>query len=761
MKLAGRPWARKLRRVAAAAALVVIALWLAWHSPLRDRLIDADRFAHPHDTIVVVDRHGAPLRHVRADGIDRRWVSLDDVSPHLIAAFIAVEDHRYWEHEGVDSRSVARALLTNLVPGRRVSGASTITQQVVKMVYRRPAGLLSKAAEVLRAMVLEERLSKRQILEQYVNRVPFGDRIHGVARASELYFGRPVSDLSVAQAALLAGIPQAPSATEPRRHLAHAIRRRNIVLRRMLATGAIDQNTYELALREPVRISDAPVRPYEAARFVDRRLDDWKQGRASVTRGVLSTSLDLSLQRMSEEVVRQSVATHRMRGVRNGAALVVANDSGAVLAYVAAALESPEEPGGQLDLLRAPRQPGSTLKPFVYALLFERGGNPATIVDDIATPMTGAFGARFVAHDFDGRERGPVRAREALASSLNLAALDVARRVGADAVTTRLRLLSFDRVIDARHHGAAIVLGGVDVTAEQLAFAYLTLARGGRTPPPPWGHDRRIQTEEASMMVADVLRDGTARADAFGRDLESTAGGTFALKTGTSTGWRDAWAAAFDEHHTVVVWLGDPSGRALAGVSGFEAAAPAAALLLRQARERAPVNEIQPTSRPEARWTSVEVCAATGALASANCPHRIQEHFPPGKSPRHRCRAHASDGSLRLAPRFASWVDRTRPSGVRWETSDVSEAEPTVVHPRDGETLLGSAGAEVPLRATVHGVTLDDVVWEVDGRVVSGAWWKPAAGEHEIVAKWRGKRSRGVRVRVTQNTPAIARVRPH
>ena len=568
---AGRWLRRTLRRRAILPLLVVVLGLVAWWSPLRLQLIDIDRFSRPVDAVTVLDRHGTPLRHARVDGIDRRWVPIEDVSPHVIAAFVAVEDHRFWDHDGVDWRSVLRAAFTNGIPGRRLSGASTITQQVIKLVYRRPLGLLSKFVEVLRAWVLEEQMSKSEILEQYVNRVPFGDRIHGVARASEAYFGRPVSDLTVAQAALLAGIPQAPSVTEPRRHLARATRRRNVVLRSMLNTGAIDVETYALSVREPVRVVGASVRPYEAPRYVDRALLAWKQGRVSVRDGRLRTTLDLRLQLDVEAITGRRVLELGTRGVTNGAAMVIANESGEVLAYVGAAQDGPDAPGGQLDLLRRRRQPGSTLKPFVYAQLFERGGTPATLLDDTARPMTTAFGEEFAPHDYDRHERGPVRARVALASSLNLPALDASRRVGAESVARGLRRLSFSHVRSAQHHGAGIVLGGVDVTGEQLAHAYVALARAGRWIGLGWStrEQKRVFSQQAAVLVADILRDGRARADGFGRDLEDLAGGPFALKTGTSTAWRDAWAVAFDEHHTVVVWLGDPAGRALSAVSGF------------------------------------------------------------------------------------------------------------------------------------------------------------------------------------------------
>lgn len=231
---------RWLSRVArgAAVALLLVALALTTAFELgRDRLIDDAHLARPLDALAIVDRDGHALRHHLPDGIDTRWVALGDVDPDLVAAFLAAEDERFYEHAGIDGIALARALLGN-VSGARLSGASTLTQQVVKLAYGRPHGLWDKPIEMARAIELESRMSKDEILEQYLNRVPMGNGIIGVARAAEVYFEHDVSDLSLSEAALLAGIPQAPSITEPRRHLSRALRRRGYVLDRLLEASA-------------------------------------------------------------------------------------------------------------------------------------------------------------------------------------------------------------------------------------------------------------------------------------------------------------------------------------------------------------------------------------------------------------------------------------------------------------------------------------------------------------------------------------------
>jgi penicillin-binding protein 1C len=748
-------WAR-LGRAAAAFAGIVLAAVVVFRLTPPTLWVDPGRFVRPRDAFAVTDRHGAVLRQARVDGVDRRWIALREVSPHVISAFLAAEDARFFEHHGVDPLATTRAALTSLRPWGRRSGASTITQQLVKRVYGRRLGPLSKLLEIARAAALERIFTKDEILEQYLNRVPFGDRIEGVARASEEYFGRPAGALSVAEAALLAGIPQAPSATEPRRHLARALRRRSFVLARMAALGHIDEATRARSAAEAPALRTAPARPDEAPRFVDVALSRWKDGRLDRRGGPLRTALDLELQRRADELLAGAVARLAGRGVENGAAVVIANATGEILAYTGAARR--QGSGGALDLLARRRQPGSTLKPFVYQLFFERGGTAATALDDISRPRTGALGAPFDARDYDGHERGPVRARVALGSSLNLAALDAAGRVGQDAMVARFAALGFHRLEAADHYGAAAVIGGLDVTPLDLAVAYVALARGGTRVALAYAPGRepvqgeRVLAPEAAELTRDVLSDARVRADAFGADLSDLAG-RFALKTGTSSGFRDAWAAAFTDAVTVVVWLGDPEGRPLGGVSGFEAAAPVAARILAAASARAAADGIVAPPRREVRLVPATVCAATGLRPGPRCRHVVEERFAPGTIPDETCEAHDEHGELILPARYADWARTTHPLGVahtflsRASPDDV----PVVREPRDGARWLldpAHGATAAPLRAAVGELTVADARWEVDGVRLAGQEWEIQPGDHQVVAVWRGRRSRPARVHV-------------
>ncbi len=762
-----RRWLRfTLRRVIALVSVAALTSTVAVTIAIRrGTFIETSRFIRPDDGLVVVDRHGSALRHVRDGGADRRWVALHDISPNLVHAVLAAEDAHFFDHGGADLRATLRAAARVVMPWRARSGASTITQQLVKLVYGRPHGVWSKALELLRALSLERRFDKNEILEQYLNRLPFGDGIEGVARASEAYFGVPVSDLSVSQAALLAGIPQAPSVTEPRRHLGRALARRGYVLARMRDARFIDEATHRLALSEVPVVRNAIPHPFEAPRFVDASLVALRSRELAQRRGVLETSLDLGVQRATEEIVRGAVARFESRGVSNGAAVVVRNVTGEMLAYVGAARSGSAAPGGEIDLLQAPRQPGSTLKPFAYELLFERGATAATILDDVATPMLGAHGELYEARDFDGDERGPVRARVALASSLNLAALDVVRRVGVDRYGSRLRALDLDAGgAVASQHGVAAVLGSVAVSALRLARAYATLARRGTSVSlsfAPRGVQAgiRVMDERSARLTTDILSDAPARVDAFGASLEDLAPGIrFALKTGTSAGFRDAWSAVFTDAFTVVVWLGDPAGAPHAGVSGFDAAAPAAVRVLAAAYAHATgLAEIRTAPRVEpAPFESAAVCTLSGQRPSSRCRHVVVERFVPGSAPRVTCTLHDAHGRDLTPPRLRAWAERTHRMVARDSGDDpTGSAAPviSIVAPHNGARLLvepSRSDPRIELRAQVARQRADGVRWEIDGAMIRGAVWSARAGTHTLVAVWRGRRSLASVVTVVQ-----------
>lgn len=742
-----------------AALLVLCVLWLAARLLVASgALIDLQRFTPAPDAYAITDRNGTALRLARVEGVDRRWVRMSEVPSVLVQAVLATEDARYFTHDGIDRAAIARAIVDNVLPGRTRTGGSTITQQLVKRVYGRPHGAWSKLLEALRAMTLDRRMSKDEVLEQYLNRLPYSEGIEGVARACESYFGHDLSTLSLSEAALLAGIPRAPTALDPRKFAARSNLRRRWVLGRMRAVQVIDERAYAIALSDEPRIASDSGRPWIAPRFVDRVLAEVARGAIRRTQDrTLATSLDARLQHDTEEALTAQWSRFASRGARNAAAVVVANHTGEILAYVGAV--DPHGEGGGLDLLTAQRQPGSTLKPFTYELFFERGGTAASVLHDVQVAMTGAQGERFEARDYDGTERGPVTARAALTASLNLAALDAARRVGQDRLAGRMQQLGFAGVVSGTEHGSALVLGGVGVTALELAQAYLTLARGGTrvrlrstVSAVPQGIERVLDASQ-SALTWDILADPQARREGFGDDLRALAPGVpFALKTGTSALWRDAWCVVATSTVTVVVWLGDPSGAAMNEVSGFRAAAPAAVHIAGLADARARALGMRSTEVDTTRFVAADVCPLSGLRAGPRCVHTRQERFVAGTVPEQICAQHDDRGDWIAPEQLRPWVDRTHPTNITLATAPSSATGQLVVRePRDGSHWIierRRGPISVALRATLDRVETAVTQWEVDGVAVNTARWTPSEGIHSVVAVVGQRRSAPSRVTV-------------
>lgn len=524
------------------------------------------------------DRHGRTLRTGPAtDGAWRMALAEQDVPECVVACTLAAEDARFLRHPGVDPLATVRAAWQWARHRRIVSGASTITQQRVKLGHPRPRTLRTKVVEAVLALRLERAWDKPRILRSYLSRIDYGNNTEGLAAAARHYFGKEPRDLSWAEAALLAGLPQAPSRLNPRLHPQRAKARQEWILGRCVALGWLDPEAARRAREEPIRLAPAQ-RPWNAPHFVEVA----RARLGSRAAGTVSTTLDLGLQQACEAIVRHHLAALKDRRVRDAAAVVLDNATGEAWAWVG----SPDwsrPADGQVDGVLARRSPGSALKPFAYLRAFELGATAADVVPDVPlreATDTGVFEPR----NYDGRFRGPVSLREALAGSLNIPAVHVLERIGGPAPFLRaLRDLGMETVAaDAPRHGLGVVLGDVEVRLVDLANAYATLARGGRwlpwrVLPDPDSKDpaaRVVARPDACWLVADILSDPLARAGQFGLHSPLATNVRMACKTGTSTGFRDNWAFGFNPRFTVGVWAGNFDGSPMADVSGVTGAAP-------------------------------------------------------------------------------------------------------------------------------------------------------------------------------------------
>jgi penicillin-binding protein 1C len=585
-----------------------------------------------------VDRDGRLLREVRADDAARaRWVPLDEVGDTVVKAVLAAEDRHFWSHPGVDPVAVVRAAAADAYERRVVSGASTLTMQLARLVRphaRTPRGKFDEAALALR---IEASLSKKQILEQYLNRAPFGAGVRGIDAASRYWLDKPPRDLSVAEAAALAAIPRGPAVYSMTKHPERVLRRRDRILDRMVAAGWIDRDTWARAKAEPLAVR-AGKGSFGAPHFVQAVADGVFGAEAALANdGVVLTTIDSELESEVETAARATIEPLASRHVTAASVVVLDNASGDVLAYVGSLDFDDAAHGGQNDGVRARRQPGSTLKPFVYGLAMERlGFTPATVLPDVELHVPVASGV-YAPMNFDERFHGPVRLREALASSLNVPAVWTAEQVGVPSVLERLHAIGFASLDEsAEWYGPGLALGDGEVTLLELANAYATLARGGVwrsvravTDDKREATERRVMPREVAAMLTDILADKDARLAAFGAGSVLDLPFDVAAKTGTSKGFRDNWTVGFTREVTVAVWGGNFDGSPMRGTSGITGAGPLFRAAMEAAMRGREAHALRLARISDEALVEVEVCPLSGGAPTHACPHAVREWMTP------------------------------------------------------------------------------------------------------------------------------------
>ena len=735
-----------------AIGILAIAIWIALPLPAASRSL-AD------ESVTILDRNGLALRSTRTtDGMHARWVPYDQIDVDLINAFVTVEDRRFWEHSGVDWRAVVRATKDNLRAHQIVSGASTITMQLARLMHDAPRSWSGKVSQLFWALRLERHLTKQQILEQYLNRIELGQATAGVGAAAALYFGTSPSEVSLGQAATIAGLAHAPSRDNPYAAPTRARRRRDRVLNAMQRLGYAAAADVDRAHHEPL-VAAPRTPPFLAPHFTTRVLG-WLADSGVVPNGVpVRTSLDLTLQTELEAEVRHTVDVLHDRGVEQAAAVVLDNETGGVLAWVGSPdFWAPND--GQTDMVVSARQPGSALKPFLYALAFDAGGaTPATVLPDIPKAYATATGS-YNPRNYDRRFRGPVRAREALASSYNVPAVELASRVGTGALLHTLRLAGFESLRrGADYYGLGLALGNGDVTLVELANGYRALANGGVWRPWEWRATsraagasrggRRVVSPMASALVLDILNDPAARIPGFGVSTPFDFPFPVAVKTGTSRHFTDNWAVATTRGFTVAVWAGNFNGHTMQGVSGVTGAGPLLHRAVMAAARYIPPGAF--TTPAEAGAVSIPVCRLSGLRATSDCAH-LTEWFARGTAPT-RSDDWEQNGRVTLPAEYADWsrqalapaVDlaltaRRGTHALAHPSDSIADNTATrfrILSPRDGDRYAIPAGidpryATIALRAA--GSRVSTIQWTIDGRPQPNTRWSLAAGTHVVRA---------------------------
>lgn len=614
------------------------------------------RLQAPAPTAFVTDRNGTFVTqagHEAARPGGGRQVEYGywpvDPPDAVVRATLALEDRRFWSHPGVDPAALLRAAWQHL-RGGHASGGSTVAMQVVRMQHPRPRTLWSKAVEAGAALGLTLRYGRAAVLAHYLRLAPYGEGSHGIAHAARWYFDRPAADLSLAQAALLCAVPQAPGlmSLRPRRLARTQARARQAILAMGLPAAAQADALRELDATAP---GPTPRRPPDLLAAL--RLRRLAAGRAGP---VLRATLDLPTQDWVGRLAAAHLARWRPAGAQQVAAVVVRRRDRAVLADIGSA-GAASRPGGAIDFTRALRSPGSTLKPFLYAMGLERGLiAPSGMVADLPSGVGGISNA-------DHDDLGPLLPRQALANSRNLPAADLLRRIGLPDAFEALRTLGLHQLDgSAGRFGLAMAIGALPTSLERLTRAYAMLADDGRDRGLAWftgetEPSRQMVSVDAARLVGRFLSDPMARLPSFPRYGSSEFPFAVALKTGTSQGYRDAWTMAWSRDYLVGVWVGRADAGPMGRLSGARAAAGLAQdVMLRlhgHGRAELAAGELAP---PPPGWTQAELCLATGMTGAAmgpGCRQRLLEWVRPDRAAAPEEAGPASPPPEPPAPRLA------------------------------------------------------------------------------------------------------------
>lgn len=673
--------------------LAAIALGLAgWYGLPFCVSLPAGLLGNPQASPVFADRHGEPIARLALPGSTRSApVSAEELPADLVACTLAAEDKRFRSHGGIDPLATLRAGRDLLMKRRVVSGASTITQQLIKIsLPPSERGILRKLHEALAARRLEMRWSKDQILTAYLNRLDYGNLRIGAAEAARFYFQKPLSDLSLAECALLAGLPQGPSRLNPLKHPQRALARRNVVLKRLADMHGSGDPRIERAAAEPLSLRT----------LSERSSAPWLAGLTPPpgVGGMIRTTLDLDLQTDIEAIVREETAKLRASNLRHAAVVVIDPADGGILALVSSA-DWNDPRGGQINGALLPRSPGSALKPFTYLLALDRGGRiPASILADVPSPFRTPEGVS-LPENYDRAYRGPVTLRQALACSLNIPALRELNTLGGPAPLheTLVRLGLTTLGTDPQIHGLGLTLGNAPVRLLELTNAYATLARGGRHLPPVLFPDLpKAPSIDAGFspvsihLIADILSDPAARAPSFPPGGPLDLPFRCAVKTGTSSDFRDNWCVGFTPSFAVGVWAGNFESQPMKGISGVAGAGPIFhRTMLRLHRGSTPTWFAKP-----AGLVDIRIDPRNGRTVSpaAEDPRFLNDIAPADRVPPPATAGdYDAEGKALLGPAYAAWFE-SRHNQRRGELA-MDPAPPVIeplriLTPTEGMTLL-------------------------------------------------------------------------
>ena len=646
-------------------------------------------------------------------------VPLEAIPEFLTRAFVESEDQHFYEHHGVDWNARWAAAWVDLRHGATVRGASTITEQVVRMLHPRPRTVWSRWLEGFEARRLESQASKQQILTFYLNQVPYAYRRRGVAQAAHFYFNRDLETLTRQEMLALVVLVRSPNGMDLRHNVARANQAIGQLADRLIVAGALPISEREVIRTTPLELESDRL-PLDAGYFVTQVLHH-PEGSATV--GAVTTTLDPYIQSATQQILETALTSLAKRKAHDGGVLVIDHSRNEILAWVVGHAHTRDEvtdPVMGYDTVTTPRQPGSTMKPLLYAAALEKGWTAATLIND--NELSEAIGGgQHTFHNYSHINYGLIRLREALGNSLNIPAVRTLKFVGTAPFLERLHELGFTSL--QQHpdfYGDGLALGNGEVTLYEMAQAYTVLARHGSFIPLTFtpresaaSSSREVYSPEVSSLIANILSDPDARSLEFGAGLQFPV--ETAVKTGTSTDYRDAWAIGFDYAHTVAVWMGNLNEVPMDGVTG----SVGPAMVLRSVFAQLNRNQDTRGLWLSSKLVAADICRQDGRLADGHC-QSVPEWFLPGTVPK-----------AEVSPRT--------------ETVDYRVLEPTpglqlARDPRIPRELQAFTMSVAPVPA------LQNVTWYVDGEAASktaaGKYtWPLARGTHEVYAVIRSSGS--------------------
>jgi penicillin-binding protein 1C len=744
---------------------VLLFFILSWIFPLPDKI--------EYSTIITDNKGEVVNAYLTSDHKWRMKTELEEISPILRKTIVAKEDKHFYSHPGVNPFAVARAFFSNIFSRRQTSGASTITMQVAKALEPGKRNIWSKIREMFRAFQLEMKYSKREILRMYLNLVPYGGNIEGVKSASLLYFRKNPDHLSLAEITALSVIPNQPSVLVPGKHNERIVAERNQWLRRFAKEKIFTEK----------EIADALIEPLDATRGVVPHFIPHLSNKLKKQGGdIIKTHIDLNTQLKTEKLVADYIRIQRLKNIRNAAVVIIDNKTHKVISYVGSANFNDTTDGGQVNGAAAIRQPGSTLKPLLYALCFDEGLlTPKTVVTDISVNYDG-----YAPENYDQKFNGYVTVQYALEHSLNIPAVKGLRKLGHEKMINKLSASNFKQIEkDRRKLGLSLVLGGCGTRLEELTGLFSAFANEGIYYRPSFTQDdpavskTTLISPAANYMITEIL----SKVDRPDFPLNWTATEhmpKIAWKTGTSYGRKDAWSIGYNKHFTVGVWVGNFSGEGVAELSGANIATP----LLFKIFNTIDYDTDESWYDQPADCDIRQVCSETGLPPNSNCTSLVTDQFIPlisstqlcnntqeiMISPNEKisyCKSCAPDAGYKkkwykiIEPGMQSWFEENRITYQKIPAHNpdceliFKGSAPAITSPVNGTEYLISRKDPEPLQLTCRTATdVSKVYWYIDNKFYKSCapgekqFFMPEEGPVKISCTDDKGRNRDIRITV-------------